>query len=78
MTNNGPSAAYNASLVEAVPNNAMFVSMATPAGWNCIHDRRWQHRQRGLHGSEPGNQAFLASAATLAVRRETLREAVFL
>ena len=35
VTNNGPSAADNASLVEAVPNNATFVSMATPAGWSC-------------------------------------------
>ena len=35
VTNNGPSAADNASLVEAVPNNTTFVSLATPAGWTC-------------------------------------------
>ncbi|MGB8989662.1 MAG: hypothetical protein WCC37_23900, partial [Candidatus Sulfotelmatobacter sp.] len=35
VTNNGPSAADNATVVEAVPNNTTFVSMATPAGWTC-------------------------------------------
>ena len=36
VTNNGPSAADNATLVEAVPANATFVSIAAPAGWNCV------------------------------------------
>ena len=36
VTNSGPSAADNATLVEAVPANAVFVSIAAPAGWNCI------------------------------------------
>jgi uncharacterized repeat protein (TIGR01451 family) len=35
VTNNGPSAADNATLVEAVPTNSTFVSLAAPAGWNC-------------------------------------------
>ena len=35
VTNNGPSAADNATMVEAVPTNTTFVSMATPAGWTC-------------------------------------------
>jgi len=36
VTNNGPSAADNATLVEAVPANTTFVSMAAPAGWTCL------------------------------------------
>jgi uncharacterized repeat protein (TIGR01451 family) len=35
VTNNGPSAADNATLSEAVPANTTFVSLAAPAGWNC-------------------------------------------
>jgi uncharacterized repeat protein (TIGR01451 family) len=35
VTNNGPSAADNATIVEAVPNNTTFVSVAIPAGWTC-------------------------------------------
>ncbi len=35
LTNNGPSAADNASLVEAIPANTTFVSIAAPAGWSC-------------------------------------------
>jgi uncharacterized repeat protein (TIGR01451 family) len=35
VTNNGPSAADNASLVEAIPANTTFVSIAAPASWNC-------------------------------------------
>jgi uncharacterized repeat protein (TIGR01451 family) len=35
VTNAGPSAADNATLVEAVPANTTFVSVATPAGWTC-------------------------------------------
>jgi len=36
VTDNGPSAADNATLVEAVPPNTTFVSMAAPAGWTCM------------------------------------------
>ena len=36
VTNNGPSAADNATLVTAVPANTTFVSMVTPVGWSCI------------------------------------------
>jgi uncharacterized repeat protein (TIGR01451 family) len=36
LTNNGPSAADNVALVQAVPANSTFVSMAAPAGWTCI------------------------------------------
>jgi len=36
VTNNGPSAADNATLVVNIPANTTFVSMATPAGWSCI------------------------------------------
>jgi uncharacterized repeat protein (TIGR01451 family) len=36
VTNNGPSAADNATLVEAVPANTVFVSIAAPAGWTCM------------------------------------------
>jgi uncharacterized repeat protein (TIGR01451 family) len=36
VTNNGPSAADNATLVEAVPANTTFVSVAAPAGWSCV------------------------------------------
>jgi uncharacterized repeat protein (TIGR01451 family) len=35
VTNNGPSAADNVTVVEAVPANTTFVSMGTPAGWTC-------------------------------------------
>ncbi len=35
LTNNGPSAADNASLVEAIPANTTLVSFAAPASWNC-------------------------------------------
>jgi uncharacterized repeat protein (TIGR01451 family) len=35
VTNNGPSAADNATLVEAVPTNSTFVSLAAPVGWSC-------------------------------------------
>jgi uncharacterized repeat protein (TIGR01451 family) len=35
VTNNGPSAADNAALVEAVPTNTTFLSIAAPAGWTC-------------------------------------------
>ena len=35
VTNNGPSAADNASLVEAIPANTTFVSIAAPANWSC-------------------------------------------
>ena len=36
VTNSGPSAADNATLVEAVPANTTFVSIAAPAGWSCV------------------------------------------
>jgi uncharacterized repeat protein (TIGR01451 family) len=36
VTNNGPSAADNATLVSTVPANTTFVSIAAPAGWSCI------------------------------------------
>jgi len=35
VTDNGPSAADNATLFEAIPANTTFVSMAVPAGWSC-------------------------------------------
>jgi uncharacterized repeat protein (TIGR01451 family) len=35
VTNNGPSAADNATLVEVVPANTVFISMSAPAGWTC-------------------------------------------
>jgi uncharacterized repeat protein (TIGR01451 family) len=35
VTDNGPSAADNVALVEAVPANTTFVSMSAPAGWTC-------------------------------------------
>ena len=36
VTNNGPSAADNATLAEAIPANTTFVSLAYPAGWTCV------------------------------------------
>ncbi len=36
VTNNGPSAADNATLVATVPANTTFVSLAAPSGWSCI------------------------------------------
>jgi uncharacterized repeat protein (TIGR01451 family) len=36
VTDNGPSAADNATLVEAVPANTTFVSVSAPAGWTCL------------------------------------------
>ena len=36
VTNNGPSAADNATVEAPVPANTTFVSMAAPAGWSCI------------------------------------------
>jgi len=35
LTDNGPSAADNATLVEGIPANTTFVSMSAPAGWTC-------------------------------------------
>jgi uncharacterized repeat protein (TIGR01451 family) len=35
VTNNGPSAADNATLVETIPANTTFVSLSAPAGWTC-------------------------------------------
>lgn len=35
-TDNGPSAADNATLVVPVPANTTFVSFATPSGWSCL------------------------------------------
>jgi len=35
LTNNGPSAADNATVVEAIPSSTTFVSIASPAGWTC-------------------------------------------
>lgn len=36
VTNNGPSAADNATVVAAIPANTTFVSIASPAGWSCV------------------------------------------
>jgi len=36
VTNSGPSAADNATLVAPVPNSTTFVSMTAPAGWTCF------------------------------------------
>ncbi len=36
VTNNGPSAADNATLATATPANSTFLSIAAPAGWSCI------------------------------------------
>ncbi len=36
VTNNGPSAADNATLIDPVPANTAVVSIAAPAGWSCI------------------------------------------
>ncbi|HYM76013.1 MAG TPA: C25 family cysteine peptidase [Candidatus Dormibacteraeota bacterium] len=36
VTNNGPSAADNATLVAPVPANTTFVSLTAPAGWGCL------------------------------------------
>ncbi len=36
VTNNGPSAADNATVVATIPANTTFVSIAAPAGWSCI------------------------------------------
>jgi uncharacterized repeat protein (TIGR01451 family) len=35
VTDNGPSAADNATLVETLPANTTFVSISAPAGWTC-------------------------------------------
>ena len=35
-TNNGPSAADNATLVLPVPNSTTFLSLTPPAGWSCL------------------------------------------
>jgi len=36
VTNSGPSAADNATIVATVPANTTFVSIAVPAGWSCL------------------------------------------
>ena len=36
VTNNGPSAADNATLIDTVPANTTFVSMVAPSGWSCL------------------------------------------
>jgi uncharacterized repeat protein (TIGR01451 family) len=35
LTNSGPSAADNATLVETIPANTVLVSISAPTGWNC-------------------------------------------
>jgi uncharacterized repeat protein (TIGR01451 family) len=35
VTNNGPSAADNATMVAPIPTNTTFVSIAAPSGWSC-------------------------------------------
>jgi len=37
VTNNGPSAADNATLVTPIPANTTFVSLTASAGWSCIN-----------------------------------------
>ncbi len=37
VTNNGPSAADNATFVAAIPANTTLVSVAAPAGWSCMN-----------------------------------------
>ncbi|HKT87000.1 MAG TPA: hypothetical protein VJQ59_01095, partial [Candidatus Sulfotelmatobacter sp.] len=36
VTNGGPSAADNATVVETVPANTTFVSLTPPSGWSCL------------------------------------------
>jgi uncharacterized repeat protein (TIGR01451 family) len=36
VTNSGPSAADNATVVAVVPTNTTFVSMTAPVGWSCL------------------------------------------
>ncbi len=36
VTNNGPSAADNATLIDPIPANMALVSVSAPAGWSCI------------------------------------------
>ena len=36
VTNNGPSAADNATMIATVPANTTFASIAAPVGWTCI------------------------------------------
>jgi uncharacterized repeat protein (TIGR01451 family) len=36
VSNNGPSAADNATLIDPIPANMALVSVAAPAGWSCI------------------------------------------
>ena len=40
LTNNGPSAADNPTLVESLPPDTAFVSISAPAGWTCTTQRR--------------------------------------
>jgi uncharacterized repeat protein (TIGR01451 family) len=35
VTNNGPASAISATFTEAIPTNSTFLSLVTPAGWNC-------------------------------------------
>ncbi len=37
VTNNGPSAADNATVVATIPANTTLVSLAAPAGWSCLN-----------------------------------------
>ena len=37
VTNNGPSAADNATVVATIPANTTLVSIAAPAGWSCLN-----------------------------------------
>ena len=52
VTNNGPSAADNATLVATIPANTTLVSVAAPAGWSLLEFRSWRHGQRSLHQCE--------------------------
>ena len=68
-TNNGPSAADNATLVLPVPNSTTFVSLTPPAGWSCLTPRSGGTgnavcTNANLAGLTSGTFAFVVKVAT--------------
>ena len=56
VTNNGPSAADNATYVAPVPANTTLVSITAPSGWSCLTPGcRW-HRKCRLHQYQHGRR----------------------
>jgi len=69
VTNSGPSAADNATVVTSVPANTTFVSMAAPAGWACVTPT--QNNTGNIVCSEVNMPGLTSGTFTLVVKVNT-------